>query len=151
VYGPSQRDIILTMRPSPLTVRFRVDIGPKCSIGVGKIELLEGIARGGSLSQAARDMRMSYRRAWLLLADLNSSFEEPVAVTSTGGRGGGGVVLTSFGKRLVAGYRGLESDVQSLAAAHMADLSRRTKTIRVAGEAKHAVPVNSIRRKPRSG
>ena len=42
-------------------------------------------------------MRMSYRRAWLLLEDLNTSFEQPVAHASVGGRGGGGVVLTAFG------------------------------------------------------
>jgi molybdate transport system regulatory protein len=57
-----------------LTVRFRVDFDRHCSVGIGKIELLEGIARSGSLSEAARRMRMSYRRAWLLLADLNTSF-----------------------------------------------------------------------------
>jgi molybdate transport system regulatory protein len=63
--------------PSTLTVRFRVDFGSRCSVGVGKIELLEGIARTGSLSQAAREMRMSYRRAWLLLEDMNVSFDQP--------------------------------------------------------------------------
>jgi molybdate transport system regulatory protein len=76
-----------------LAVRFRVDFGSGCSIGIGKIELLEGISRNGSLSEAARQMRMSYRRAWLLLADLNASFDQPVAQASTGGRGGGGAVL----------------------------------------------------------
>src|SRR5271156_3278506 len=97
--------------PSAPTVRFRVDFDSQCSIGVGKIELLEGIARTGSLSQAARQMRMSYRRAWLLLADLNLSFDDPVAATTTGGRNGGGAVLTDFGIRLVAGYRKLESSL----------------------------------------
>ena len=48
---------------------------------------------------------MSYRRAWLLLADLNKSFDQPVVHSSTGGRGGGGAVLTPFGKRLVAAFR----------------------------------------------
>src|SRR6202158_889202 len=97
-----------------LTVRFRVDFGSRCSVGIGKIELLEGIARTGSLSQAAREMRMSYRRAWLLLEDMNLSFNHPVSRASVGGRGGGGVVLTSFGSRLVAGYRRLESGLQPI-------------------------------------
>jgi len=139
------------MCPPALTVRFRIDIAPTCSIGIGKIELLEGIARVGSLSQAARGMRMSYRRAWLLLADLNASFEEPVALTSTGGRGGGGVMLTPFGERLVAGYRKLDCELQSLASAHLADFPLRAKATRVAKAAKPAVPVNSIRRRPQSG
>jgi molybdate transport system regulatory protein len=98
-----------------LTVRFRVDFANRCSVGVGKIELLEGIARTGSLSQAAREMRMSYRRAWLLLADLNVSFDSPVARTATGGRGGGGAVLTPFGSELVAGYRKLELSLRPIA------------------------------------
>ena len=95
--------------------------------GAGKIELLEGIARTGSLSQAAREMRMSYRRAWLLLEDMNVSFDHPVAHASVGGRGGGGVVLTPFGSRLVAGYRQLESGLQPLADAHLEDFSRHIK------------------------
>jgi molybdate transport system regulatory protein len=96
-------------------VRFRVDFGNRCSVGIGKIELLEAIATSGSLVRAARQMRMSYRRAWLLLHDMNVGFDQPVADASVGGRGGGGVRLTAFGNRLVAGYRRLEAGVQSLA------------------------------------
>ena len=68
---------------------FRVDLGPGCSIGPGKIELLEAIARTGSIRQAARTMRMSYRRAWLLIESINRSFREPVTTASVGGQGGG--------------------------------------------------------------
>jgi molybdate transport system regulatory protein len=124
-----------------LTVRFRVDFGGQCSIGVGKIELLEGIARTGSLSQAARQMRMSYRRAWLLLADLNLSFDQPVAHTSTGGRGGGGAVLTPFGVSLVAGYRRLESSLQPLAHRCLNGLGRRV----LANRSKKGIHPASIR------
>jgi len=105
-------------------VRFRVDFGKQCSVGVGKIELLEGIARTGSLSQAAREMRMSYRRAWLLLDDLNHSFDSAVARTSTGGSGGGGAVLTPFGEQLVQGYRKLEASLEPLAHRHLSEASR---------------------------
>jgi molybdate transport system regulatory protein len=129
--------------PGAPRVRFRVDFGSQCSVGVGKIELLEGIARSGSLSQAAREMRMSYRRAWLLLADLNLSFEQPVARTSTGGRGGGGAVLTPFGVRLVAGYRKLESNLQPLANSCLHDLGRQVAAVRP----KSAVQPASLRRK----
>src|SRR3974390_1361736 len=72
------------------SIRFRVDFGDRCAIGPGKIALLETIARTGSLSQAARDLKMSYRRAWLLLNSVNTSFRRPVAALSTGGGGGGG-------------------------------------------------------------
>jgi molybdate transport system regulatory protein len=109
-----------------LRVRFRVDFPNRRSVGVGKIELLEGIARTGSLSQAAREMRMSYRRAWLLLADLNESFDSPVARTATGGRGGGGAVLTPLGSELVAGYRELELTLRPIAKRCLSGVRGRT-------------------------
>jgi molybdate transport system regulatory protein len=134
--------------PKDLTVRFRVDFGSQCSIGIGKIELLEGIASSGSLSQAARQMRMSYRRAWLLLADMNASFDEPVARASTGGRGGGGAVLTPFGERLVMGYRNMESGLQPLAHTYFHDVGKRVRLTRAPpAPAKKFVSVASIRRK----
>jgi molybdate transport system regulatory protein len=129
--------------PNALTVRFRVDFGARCSVGVGKIELLEGIARAGSLSQAAREMRMSYRRAWMLLEDMNASFDHPVTHASVGGRGGGGVVLTPFGTRLMEEYRRLESRLQPLANAHLEDFGRHIR----AGSPKRTVRSASIKRK----
>jgi molybdate transport system regulatory protein len=133
--------------PGSLTVRFRVDFGSECSVGVGKIELLEGIARTGSLSQAARQMRMSYRRAWLLLEDLNMSFDQPVANTSVGGRGGGGAVLTPFGVRLVAGFRKLDSSLRPLADRCLRDLGKQV----VATRTKKAVHAALPRRKLTAG
>lgn len=96
-------------------VRTRIDFSPDCAIGPGKIELLEGIERTGSLSAAARDMGMSYRRAWLLVHDTNEAFAEPVAELAVGGREGGGARLTDFGRRLVADYRAFEEKVRILA------------------------------------
>ncbi len=104
--------------PAPV-VRFRIDFANECYIGPGKIDLLEGIQKSGSLSQAARDLRMSYRRAWLLIDSLRSSFREPVAVAMTGGKGGGGITLTKFGERLIRSYRALERDVDRAAARRM--------------------------------
>lgn len=127
----------------PLTVRFRVDFGKSCSVGAGKIELLEGIARSGSLSQAAREMGMSYRRAWLLLDDLNGSFDRPVTHATVGGRGGGGVVLTRFGSSLVSGYRRLDSSLQPLAKSCLKAFARQIKL----GSPKRAIGARSIKRK----
>jgi molybdate transport system regulatory protein len=92
-------------------VSFRVDFSPDCAVGPGKIALLEHISSTGSLSEAARTLQMSYRRAWLLLEDLNTSFQQPVAEMSVGGRGGGGASLTPFGADLVAAYRSLEAQI----------------------------------------
>src|ERR1700761_968010 len=98
-----------------VSVSFRVDFGPGCAIGPGKVALLEHISRTGSLSEAARRLKMSYRRAWLLLEDLNTSFQQPVARMSVGGKGGGGASLTDFGKDLVAAYRELETHIRKRA------------------------------------
>jgi molybdate transport system regulatory protein len=98
-----------------VSVSFRVDFSPECAVGPGKIALLEHIDSSGSLSEAARKLKMSYRRAWLLLEDLNTSFQQPVARMSVGGRGGGGASLTPFGAELVASYRAFEAHVRKRA------------------------------------
>lgn len=108
--------------PAPV-IRFRIDFASNCKVGPGKIDLLEAIHRTGSLSQAARDLHMSYRRAWLLVDSLKSSFRESVTVAATGGKGGGGVTLTAFGKRLIRSYRALERGIALLAARRLRDVS----------------------------
>lgn len=96
-------------------VRFRIDFAEHSSIGPGKILLLEAIRDAGSLSQGARDIGMSYRRAWLLLDSLKQSFREPVTVASTGGKDGGGMLVTEFGEALIRTYRELEREFAKLA------------------------------------
>jgi molybdate transport system regulatory protein len=118
-----------------LDIRLRIDFGPASSVGPGKIVLLEQIARTGSLSQAARELGMSYRRAWQLLDDLNHSFNEAVASASVGGAGG--VQLTSFGEELIAAYRDVERDSLDV-----------TRT-RFAGVIKEPEPVKSLKSKLR--
>ena len=85
-------------------------------MGPGKIALLEQIERCGSLSQAARNLNMSYRRAWQLLDSLNCCFAEPVVRTSKGGRRGGGAMLTLLGERLIHVYRAFDVRIQARAA-----------------------------------
>ncbi len=97
-------------------VRFRIDFAQYSSLGPGKVRLLEAIRDSGSLSQAARDLGMSYRRAWLLVESLRRSFREAVTVASTGGREGGGMRVTEFGDALIDSYRQLERDFDALAA-----------------------------------
>jgi molybdate transport system regulatory protein len=114
---------MLRMIPtSRLDVRLRIDFGPASSIGPGKIALLEHIDRAGSLSQAARELGLSYRRAWLLLDDLNHSFTEPVATTSVGGVGGGGVQLTAFAQKLITSYREVEREALEATRTRFAEL-----------------------------
>jgi molybdate transport system regulatory protein len=102
--------------PSSPELRFRVDFGDRCSVGIGKIRLLEAVEHTGSLSQAARTMGMSYRRAWLLIDSMNVEFDTPVISATVGGSGGGGAKLTSFGKELIEAYRRLETRLAPLTA-----------------------------------
>lgn len=104
-------------------IRFRIDFAENSYVGPGKIDLLEAIKDSGSLSQAARDLGMSYRRAWLLVDSFKAAFREPVTSATTGGKGGGGVALTKFGEELVASYRALEREFARLAARRLRILS----------------------------
>jgi molybdate transport system regulatory protein len=77
-------------------------------LGPGKIELLEHILEAGSISGAAKKMEMSYRRAWLLVDELNQMLPKPCVESSTGGSGGGGAKVTDYGRQVIATYRALE-------------------------------------------
>jgi molybdate transport system regulatory protein len=89
---------------------LRIEFGPDQRIGPGKVRLLEYVAETGSISAAAREMDMSYRRAWLLVDEMNRMFKEPVIAAVTGGAHGGGAQLTELGENVVATYRAVEAD-----------------------------------------
>lgn len=91
----------------PVFIRFDLDSGPR--IGPGKVALLEAIANTGSISAAARQMGMSYRKAWLLIDAFNNTFSEPVISTETGGDHGGGAKLTRTGEEVLRLFREMES------------------------------------------
>jgi molybdate transport system regulatory protein len=103
-----------------LTVR--IDFGSDRALGPGKIRLLEAIGRTGSISQAGRSLGMSYRRAWLLVDDLNGCFREQVVTTQPGGARGGGAALTPFGRALIEKYRSVETQATSAAKRQLRDL-----------------------------
>lgn len=87
---------------------LRLRMGQGVRLGPGKIRLLAMIAEQGSISAAARSMGMSYRRAWLLVNSINQVMAEPVVESRSGGRQGGGAVLTRTGERLIGVYRQME-------------------------------------------
>lgn len=119
-----------------LKVRLRIDFDDLHSVGPGKIALLERMRDCGSLSQAARELDMSYRRAWQLLASLNTSFNEPVIVTSVGGKGGGGSEITQLGLALIDTFRALEEEITSLAQRRLKPLRTRVAPVSARRSAK---------------
>ena len=87
----------------------RIKFSPDIYLGPGKVELLERIGQTGSISAAAREMEMSYRRAWLLVDELARMFKREVVTRATGGQNGGGAVLTDFGRALIGAFRRIEA------------------------------------------
>jgi molybdate transport system regulatory protein len=94
---------------------IRIDLVSGDRIGPGKIALLEAIRATGSISAAARSIGMSYRRAWLLVEEINQSLREPAVRAEAGGPRGGGAVVTPVGERVVALYRAIEAQARTAA------------------------------------
>jgi molybdate transport system regulatory protein len=109
---------------------LRVDLGDGRALGPGKIRLLEAIASTGSISQAGRNLGMSYRRAWLLVDDMNNCFRDRVIEAQPGGAHGGGATLTPFGNALVERYRAIEAEALEATRKHLSDLESALKGTR---------------------
>jgi molybdate transport system regulatory protein len=105
-------------------LNIRIDLAGGLRIGPGKIAVLEEIARFGSISAAGRALRMSYRRTWELVEDLNTGLGTPVVETAAGGSGGGGTILTPAGKAVIERYRAIEMDTAVAARKHLLALNR---------------------------
>lgn len=105
-------------------LRIRVDFTPAHALGPGKVRLLELIDETGSISAAGRALEMSYRRAWLLVEELNQTFDEPLVVAQKGGGGGGGAQLTDAGKLVVRSYRAIEISAAKAAGTDLLALAR---------------------------
>ena len=95
------------------SLSVRIDLTNDGRIGPGKIQLLENIEACGSISAAGRAMDMSYKRAWDLVDEINRICRQSAVEPQTGGKNGGGAVLTSFGISLVKRYRKIERDATS--------------------------------------
>jgi molybdate transport system regulatory protein len=108
----------------PLVPKIRILIGAVVAIGPGKADLLASIERTGSISAAAREMGMSYRRAWLLVEAMNGAFRRPLVETLTGGEGGGGARITALGEEVLRRYRVMESRAARAVAPDLKSLSR---------------------------
>lgn len=116
-------------RSAPARLTFRIEL-ERGRLGHGKIELLEHIARTGSLASAARAMNMSYRRAWELLRLMNEMFGEAVAVTHPGRNTTGATEVTAFGRWLIMAYRRLERQLAKTASATIDQLEKPARQSR---------------------
>ncbi len=116
------QDIRLSTSGDPLAnprLSLRLHFDQGLTFGRGKADLLQAICDDGSISAAGRRMRMSYRRAWALVEEMNTTFAEPLVDSARGGSGGGGAALTDKGREVLAHYRALEALLREAGADHL--------------------------------
>jgi molybdate transport system regulatory protein len=89
--------------------QIRIMFRKAIAMGPGKADLLRAIDRSGSISAAARELGMSYRRAWLLVDTMNQCFQHPLVETLTGGQHGGGARVTEVGHDVLRRYLEMEA------------------------------------------
>ena len=115
-------------------LRVKIDFGNKGLLGPGKVRLLELIQKHGSIRSAAAAMDMSYRRAWLLLKELENIMGAPAIAPETGGAKGGGTTLTELGRTLVDTYRTIEQNAARSVASDLRLLAQMAKPTKAAGK-----------------
>ena len=98
-----------------LKLKIQITCGAEIAMGPGKADLLDAIAREGSISGAGRLLGMSYRRAWQLVDVMNRCWNEPLVITSPGSAHGGGARVTPFGTEVLAHYRALQATLDESA------------------------------------
>ena len=112
-----------TSAPRPVArFRLRVTAGEAIFVGPGKIALLEAIRNTGSITAAAKAMGMSYRRAWMLVDEVNGALASAAVESAIGGERGGGSLLTELGEELVDVYRRIETSAARACAKDIARL-----------------------------
>lgn len=110
---------------SPADFRLRLKSDGVLLMGPGRADLLDAIARAGSLAAAAKSMGMSWRRAWLLVEEMNSRFDEPLVSATRGGKAGGASALTPFGIEALRRFRAMEAACLAATKADRAFFKRR--------------------------
>ncbi|RSC22443.1 winged helix-turn-helix domain-containing protein [Acinetobacter sp. FDAARGOS_515] len=106
-----------------LKLRLRLMVDQEIAFGPGKADLLEAIQATGSISQAAKKMNMSYRRAWQLVETMNQLFTSALVETHKGGESGGGAIVTAFGFDILKQFRYMEQKALAAIEADFQQLS----------------------------
>jgi molybdate transport system regulatory protein len=108
--------------------KIRIMLGKEIAIGPGKAELLLALDETGSISKAAKQLGMSYKRAWNLVDTMNRCFKQPVVVTATGGEAGGGARLSPFGREALDTYHRIQRDTDAAIRADMRAFAKLLKS-----------------------
>ncbi len=111
-----------------LKPRIRITVKDEIALGPGKVDLLEAIDRAGSISAAAREIGLSYRRAWDMVDTMNRCFKHPLVESSKGGAGGGGAALTALGRDVITQYRHMEDKAFKTVQAEWKTLNKHLKS-----------------------
>ncbi len=114
---------------SEIGYKLRLVLPENRPLGPGKAQLMKLIEEHGSISAAGSAMNMSYRRAWLLVDELNTMFNQEVVARKTGGKHGGGAELTDFGKAVLSRYEKMEADSRAAIADDLAWLEAQTSDV----------------------
>ena len=103
------------MRTGLLKLKAQLFCGDEPAIGPGKAALLEAIDAAGSISAGARRLGMSYRRAWLLVDEMNRCFTGKLVDTVAGGGTGRGASLSETGRTVLVAFRAVEGQMTAAA------------------------------------
>jgi molybdate transport system regulatory protein len=101
-----------------LRVRCWIDIDGERFFGPGRADLLELIAKSGSISKAAKTMGMSYKKAWDMVNEMNSRGKKTYVISHKGGDKGGGAEVTADGKKILANYKQLDKQLRAIVVKH---------------------------------
>jgi molybdate transport system regulatory protein len=99
----------------PLWLKIQIACGDAVAMGPGKADLLEAIIAEGSISGAGRALGMSYRRAWLLVDEMNRCFDPVLVETLKGGGRERGAKVSATGLAVLQAYREMEREAAAIA------------------------------------
>ena len=129
-FGPRARSPVPQLKKANdvTTLRLRIQFDD-AMLGPGKAELLEHIRETGSIAAAGRQMDMSYKRAWMLVEEMNAAFRDPLVASARGGAGGGGAHLTAAGDDVLRLYRTIVETAQQAAGEKIAALETMLRPV----------------------
>ena len=106
------KDFLKPEKKFRITGMLRIESEDERFFGPGRLQLLENIMATGSISQAAKRMQMSYKKAWDMVNSMNQHTTKPIVSTQTGGEKGGGTIVTDEGKQLIVAFKKLHEEFQ---------------------------------------